>query len=445
MNKGIARQWLFIIALLVSVSFLSVVFGMAAHKLKLWPFPIFQDAYQATKAWRERLMNRSRYDGTNLFIKVRHTNNGGILRYNKEKAYSGFTLFTSVHAQKALLISMEGQIVHEWHLPFSSIWKNPPHIRFPVSEDFIYWGKAYLYPNGDLIVTIKGLGDTPWGYGLVKMDKDSRIIWKYAEHAHHDVNVGSDGKIYTLIHDFTTEKMQGIKLKPPFLDDSIVVLSADGHELKRLSLLKAFRHSDFSNVLNVLGETITQWDPWHTNNVEVLDERMAEQFPFLKKGQVLISMRDIDTIAVVDLDKERVVWATTGPWHRQHDPDFLSNGNMLIFDNRGHYGKGGKSRIIEFNPMTMEIIWQYVGNEQGIFSSVVKGAQQRLPNGNTLITESLQGRIFEVTREKEIVWEFSSPFRAADDNQLVANVWWGQRFHPDSLTFEFSNLNQNTP
>jgi len=60
---------------------------------------------------------------------------------------------------------------------------------------------------------------------------------------------------------------------------------------------------------------------------------MAEQFPFLEKGQVLISMREIDTIAVVDLDKEQVVWATHGSWHRQHDPDFLPNGNLLIFDN----------------------------------------------------------------------------------------------------------------
>ena len=354
MNQGMARQWLFILALLASVSFLSVVFGMAAHKFKLWPFPLFQDAYQATKAWRERLTPRNRYDNSNFFLETSYTKSG-TLRYDKEKAYNGFTLFTSNHAQKAFLISMAGQIVHEWHIPFSSIWKNPPHIKFPVSEDFIYWRHPYLYPNGDLIVVILGFGDTPWGYGLVKLDKDSKIIWKYAEHVHHHVDVGSDGRIYTLIQDFTNEKIPGIELKPPFLEDSIVVLSANGQELKRVSLSKAFRNSNFSNVLNVLGDTMKQWDPWHTNDVEVLDEQMAAQFPFLEKGQVLISMREIDTIAAIDLDKEQVVWAVTGPWHKQHDPDFLDNGNMLIFDNRGHCGKGGSSRIIEFNPMTLDI------------------------------------------------------------------------------------------
>jgi hypothetical protein len=38
------------------------------------------------------------------------------------------------------------------------------------------------------------------------------------------------------------------------------------------------------------------------------------------------------------------------------------------------------------------------------------GNAQRLPNGNTLITESAFGRFFEVTREGEIVWEYVNPF-----------------------------------
>jgi len=35
---------------------------------------------------------------------------------------------------------------------------------------------------------------------------------------------------------------------------------------------------------------------------------------------------------------------------------------------------------------------------------------QRLPNGNTLITEGSDGRIFEVTRDHELVWEYISPY-----------------------------------
>ncbi|RKZ37147.1 MAG: hypothetical protein DRQ41_13615, partial [Gammaproteobacteria bacterium] len=265
-----------------------------------------------------------------------------------------------------------------------------------------------------------------------------------AERVHHDVEVGSDGKIYTLIHEIVTDKIPGINAKPPMIEDSLVVLSPNGQELKKLSITEVFRHSDFSGVLKLL-EPDQKGDVWHTNSVEVLDEQLADRFTFLEKGQVLVSMRNIDIIAAVDIDKERVVWAIRGPWHRQHDPDFLPNGNMLIFDNRGYYNKGGLSRVIEFNPTTMEIIWQYTGNEKDIFYSWAKSSQQRLSNGNTLITESNAGRIFEVTRDKEVVWEFMSPFRNPDDNEFVAPIFWAQRFRLDFLNFEFSTLNQNSP
>jgi len=437
MNKGTVRQRLFTVILLVSIGFLGVAYGMAAYKFQWWPYLLFRDAHLAAKAWHVRLMPRDRYR-PDLYYQTRHTNIG-ISRYNKEKAYNGFTLFTSSSAQKAFLMSMDGQIVHEWHLPFSKVWKNPLHTSNPpVSDDFIFWRKAYLYPNGDILAIYAASGDTPWGYGLVKMDKDSNMIWRYAGRVHHDVDVGNDGKIYALVHWITTEEIPGIKPEPPLIEDGIVVLSANGQEIKRLSITEVVRHSDFSSLLDlpVGGRT---GDLWHTNTVEVLDDQLADQFPFLKKGQVLISMREIDTIAVVDLDEEQVVWATRGPWHRQHDPDFLSSGNMLIFDNRGHLNKkDGVSRIVEFNPRTMETIWQYTGDEQDRFQSLLRAAQQRLPNGNTLITESTKGRIFEVTREKEVVWEFMSPFRAPNDNKIVAAVCWGQRFHPDSLNFEFN-------
>ncbi len=44
-----------------------------------------------------------------------------------------------------------------------------------------------------------------------------------------------------------------------------------------------------------------------------------------------------------------------------------------------------------------------------IYSSFISCAQ-RLPNGNTMVTEGAGGRIFEVTPEYEIVWEYISPY-----------------------------------
>jgi outer membrane protein assembly factor BamB len=116
----------------------------------------------------------------------------------------------------------------------------------------------------------------------------------------------------------------------------------------------------------------------------------------------------------------------------QHNPHIIPQGlsgagNLLVFDNGGASGYGfpnpaapdgrdsvrrGNSRVVEVNPVTFEKVWEYsvAGAESyRFFSHYVSGAQ-RLVNGNTMITEGADGRIFEVTPMGEIVWEYVSPY-----------------------------------
>ena len=85
----------------------------------------------------------------------------------------------------------------------------------------------------------------------------------------------------------------------------------------------------------------------------------------------------------------------------------LPNGNLLIFDNgtlRGY------SRVIELNPLTEEIEWEYTAEpKEDFFAPYISGAQ-RLPNVNTLICEGNKSHLFEVTPEGEIVWDFVNPY-----------------------------------
>ena len=46
-----------------------------------------------------------------------------------------------------------------------------------------------------------------------------------------------------------------------------------------------------------------------------------------------------------------------------------------------------------------------------MFFSATMGSVQRLPNGNTLVTESLSGRVFEITPENDVVWDYVTPDR----------------------------------
>jgi outer membrane protein assembly factor BamB len=153
---------------------------------------------------------------------------------------------------------------------------------------------------------------------------------------------------------------------------------------------------------------------FHTNTLEVLKGRIAHRSEAFKAGNVLVSLRDIDVVAVVDLEQEKVVWAITGDWKMQHQPTVLDNGNMLLFDNQGHHGT---SKVIEFDPLTQQTVWAYKGDDENGFYSPVLGSNQRLPNGNTLITESCAGRAFVVAPEGAVVWDFIDSKRIGPEGQ----------------------------
>ena len=87
--------------------------------------------------------------------------------------------------------------------------------------------------------------------------------------------------------------------------------------------------------------------------------------------------------------------------------------------------------MIEFDPFTQEIAWAFEGDETNGFHSETCGSNQRFPNGNTLISESDSGRAFEVTANKQVVWEFYNPARAGRDNELIATLFEVVRLPPD--------------
>ena len=117
--------------------------------------------------------------------------------------------------------------------------------------------------------------------------------------------------------------------------------------------------------------------------------------------------RNLNLVGVIDPATEEFVW-TWGfdELEHPHHPSLLPNGNILIFDN----GKfRAYSRVVEVNPLTNEIVWEYRAKPPESFFSESRGAAQRLPNGNTLITEITRGRVFDVTPSGETMWEFFEP------------------------------------
>ncbi len=133
---------------------------------------------------------------------------------------------------------------------------------------------------------------------------------------------------------------------------------------------------------------------------------------------------------MVDVERQQLVWAARGPWLGQHDPDILPSGNILLFDNYGHFSdEEGISRVIEFNPRTTEIVWTYGGTAEAPLASSIRSWQQRLSNGNTLIVESDGGRIVEVTHDGKIAWEYVNPVRHQETGEppKIPVIGWAER------------------
>ncbi len=356
--------------------------------------------------------------------------------HDPKLAGKGLNLVVSAARQEALLLTMDGETVHRWALRYDEIWGADAVDGNPAWLDNIYWRRVRLLADGALLVIFETPSRTPYGLGMVKLDKDSNIVWKVSENLHHDTSIGPGDEIYTLGQRINEQGYPGYaRLKPPFIDDSVVVLSPGGEKLKEIFIVEAFLKSDYAAALDTMPSSLVG-DALHANAVDYIDKATAKKFPFAKPGDLLISMREMSTIAVLDPVTETIVWARSGPWRQQHEPVMLKNGNILLFDNQGVMETTGRTRIVEFNPATGSIDWSFDGTVAEPLVSLFFGSQQRLANGNTLIVETRNGRAVEVTPGGQIAWDYRTPHRkTVDGQQFVMPLFDVVRVDPADAAF----------
>lgn len=338
-----------------------------------------------------------------------------IVEHDPAAAFEGLNFYVSGHAAEAVLIDMRGQVLHRWRYPLRRLW--PDLAQDPGMKKLEYWRRAYLYPNGDLLGIYEG-------QGIVKLDARSRVLWSHRGGIHHDLQVLPNGDVWVL--DREGKVIPRINPEKGVLEDRVTVLGPQGRVKRKISLLKAFERSPYASLLETMAR---EGDIFHTNTLEVLDGRFADRDPAFRKGNVLVSVLKLDALAILDPDREEIVWAKTGVWRRQHQPTFLDSGRLLLFDNLG--AGRSQSRVLEIDPGTGETVWQYGGTPGVDFLSKTLGSCQRLPNGNTLLTESENGRAIEVTPGGRIVWELYNPHRAGENRELVAVLFEVVRLPPD--------------
>ncbi len=404
-----------------------------------WPgHTSLSNSFEASKVlWSNILMEEVeddsipvlRENGASNFEKAIHT---ATVNVHEEGTWGNYTLITLI-TQDVYLIDMHGKPVRHWHIPFEKIWPDPTHVHSWVKRRLMI-EQAALLPDGGLLVVFIGVNDTPQGHGLAKLDVNGNVVWRYDANMHHDFHIDSEtGNIYALMHrvEKTMERVDFVRF--PQVTDYVVVLSPDGKELDKYPLLPMLADVDQIK-RGRSGKYGKVWDYMHTNSIVRLSAELAEKFPMFEKGYILVSMRNLNALAVIDPIRKKMVWFKQGPWKRQHSAIFTRDGRIMVFDNQGANKKRVKrkditARIVAYDIATDKVAWEYDGSDFSMHS-LKQGRVQELPNGNILIAESASQRLREVTRDKELVWSY-----AIDRKFKLGLILSATRYHADELPF----------
>ncbi len=328
----------------------------------------------------------------------------GVRRWDPARAEGGWNLYCSGHGAEAILMGMDGEVAHRWAYAYDNLpGQGPPTERHQGA-----WRRVRLLPGGSLLAIHEGLS-------IVRVDRDSRLEWFRRNGAHHDLDVDVDGAGHVFVLTQEESRIPKLSTKAPILEDWIEELDRGGRLIRKVSLLRAVWNSAWAPLLQESARD--GGDVLHANTLEILREEPRVPHTAFRPGAILVAFREIDAVAVVDLDRQVVTWLKRGPWVRPHQPTVLPDGSLLVFDNMGNQGY---SRVVAYDVEKDAVVWEYAGDPPASLFSIFSGSVQRLPGGNTLVTESYAGRAFEVTRDGRIVWEFASPHRAGDHGELVA-------------------------
>ncbi len=404
----------------------------------------------------------------------------GATVYNPDKCWNGYTVFQAKNLG-ATIIDMNGNVVKQFEnfhgfpnklLPGGNLMGHTGRRN----------GK-YGYQDQKDLVQVDWEGNITWQFDQYEYIEDPGEEPRWMARIHHDYQregnpVGyyvpdmeprvDGGNTLLLCHKNVHNKKITDKM---LCDDTIIEVNWEGDIVWEWVCSEHFDEYNFTeemkntlyrnpNLHANIGEGVADW--MHINSMSVLGSNR-----FYDAGDqrfhpdnIIWDGRQTNILAIISKETGKVVWQIgpdyssskalrkmgwiIGQHHAHMIPRGLpGEGNILVFDNGGWGGYGAPnpgspkgfnnalrdcSRVLEIDPVTLEVVWKYTPVEAGFteladnykFYSGYISSAQRLPNGNTLITEGADGRLFEVTPQHELVWEYMSPYfvKNADSNMV---------------------------
>jgi len=282
--------------------------------------------------------------------------------YNSEKACYSTTIFADLHDPqnpRIIEVNMQGEIIWEYKIPDNLKRYNQPGLD------------VELFENGNILFVLPGKG-------VYEIDRSGSIVWFHLDNkiSHDADRLANENTIYVYGNN------------DGFDDAEVKEVNPQGE------IVWAWHAKDHYNTEPYINYNRQGWI--HTNAITRLDN-----------GNTLINLRNFSLTIEVNPQGE-IVWEfdwtslypTTHPYGLDpHEPVIHSNNHILIclqWDT--------PYQVVELDRNSGRPVWEYHRDK-------LRTARDcdRLPNGNTLIVGVLEDTndsvIFEVTSEREIVWQ----------------------------------------
>jgi hypothetical protein len=333
------------------------------------------------------------------------------------------------------LIRRDGTLVKKWSLDYNEHFPDPDarvcDFNSPLRTDI---HGAHVTPQGELVFNYEYCGS-------VKLDQCLGLIWKINKPTHHSL-VPAEAGGYWLLGRYEWLASEEPDRFPPFStpatdknmqEDTFLRVSEDGEVLEEVSIPELLRENNLEALLTANGKyfklhAVVNNELVHANKVAELPSEIADSYPLFAAGDLAISMRKLNLIIVLDPITKKVKWHQTGPWLRQHDPEFRPDGRISIFNNNVYRTAYDIDKTVLSTPYTTNIIAvDPVSREtEVIFGekpgqemlSVIRGQHELLENDGILITEFDAGRVLEVDADGQVIWEYVNRY----DDEFVGEI-----------------------
>lgn len=430
---------LFYISIFIVFSTLVFCYGYLVHRIQIFPYRFIDNTVLAAEAvWEVQTQKDKAIHGVDFLDS--ELLNPTTKTLSDKAGKENILILSNEFAHRSLnetgcfawIMDRSGKVLHAWRNN-QNIWE-PLENRDALGDNWrAYPVGAYLYPNGDLLVSYQGGNVFPNSLGLAKFDSNSKLLWKNNGYFHHWFDVDDQGRIYIPTHKIIESPLKIPDYnkyitceKTKFTYDTLSILNPDGTLIEEIDLFRAMVDSDLVGAFNNNGQhfvEIKSCDPMHLNDVRIIRKGDHEKSRRINSGDLLMSFRSLNAVGIFDLNNKLFKWFHIGAFHSQHSPRYVGENRIFAFDNLGGRKSLGTSRIVSINLQNGN--WETVFPKEGVkipsrhfFSETAGHLEIHSSEKRMIVSWTHRGLVWEIDVESgEVIWEYVNT-HPLDDNKF---------------------------